>query len=43
VKGIYVLIIKVITSRNLRIGALGEIVFPAGLYAYVGSAQGIAV
>ncbi|MCL1978324.1 MAG: GIY-YIG nuclease family protein [Candidatus Bathyarchaeota archaeon] len=39
-KGIYVLIIKINASKKLKIGALGEIVFSAGLYAYVGSAQG---
>ena len=39
-KGIYVLIIKINTSLNLRIGALGKISFPVGTYAYVGSAQG---
>jgi Uri superfamily endonuclease len=39
VKGIYVLIIKVVTPTSLKIGALGEIIFPASMYAYVGSAQ----
>jgi Uri superfamily endonuclease len=39
VKGIYVLIIKVSKPICLTVGALGEISFPAGLYAYVGSAQ----
>jgi len=39
VKGIYVLIIKIDTTKSLKIGALGEILFPAGTYAYVGSAQ----
>ncbi|MCL2643697.1 MAG: GIY-YIG nuclease family protein [Candidatus Bathyarchaeota archaeon] len=38
-KGIYVLIIKINTTINPQIGALGEIVFPAGTYAYIGSAQ----
>jgi Uri superfamily endonuclease len=39
VKGIYVLIIRISKSIRPRIGALGEIDFQAGLYAYVGSAQ----
>lgn len=38
-KGIYVLIIKINTPLNLKIGALGKVAFPVGLYAYVGSAQ----
>lgn len=38
-KGIYVLIIKVNKPVSLKVGALGETSFPAGLYAYVGSAQ----
>ena len=38
-KGIYVLIIKVSKPACPKIGALGIISFPAGLYAYVGSAQ----
>jgi Uri superfamily endonuclease len=39
VKGIYVLIIRINKSIRPTIGALGEIDFQAGLYAYVGSAQ----
>jgi Uri superfamily endonuclease len=39
VKGIYVLIIKISKPIHPKVGALGEIAFPAGLYAYVGSAQ----
>ena len=38
-KGIYVLIIRVNTIIHQTIGALGELTFPVGLYAYVGSAQ----
>ena len=38
-KGIYVLIIKLHANIRISIGALGELAFPAGLYAYVGSAQ----
>jgi Uri superfamily endonuclease len=39
VKGIYVLIIKISKAIHTKIGAIGEIAFAAGLYAYVGSAQ----
>jgi len=39
VKGIYVLIIKVSKPISPKVGALGKISFPTGLYAYVGSAQ----
>lgn len=38
-KGIYVLIIRTNKTVQATIGALGELTFPAGLYAYVGSAQ----
>jgi hypothetical protein len=38
-KGIYVLIIKLKYSICIRVGALGDLTFPSGLYAYVGSAQ----
>lgn len=38
-KGIYVLLISVAKNIGVRIGALGNINFPEGLYAYVGSAQ----
>jgi Uri superfamily endonuclease len=38
-KGTYVLIIQINKRIRCKIGALGEITFPAGLYAYVGSAQ----
>ena len=38
-KGIYVLIVKISKPISVNIGALGLLVFPDGLYAYVGSAQ----
>ncbi len=38
-KGIYVLIIKVRRNIKVDVGALGEMAFAKGLYAYVGSAQ----
>lgn len=38
-KGIYVLIIQIKNGVNCGIGALGELNFQQGLYAYVGSAQ----
>ncbi len=38
-RGIYVLIIQINQTIRTNIGALGELTFPAGLYAYVGSAQ----
>lgn len=38
-KGIYVLIIKISRQISPKVGALGKISFPAGSYAYVGSAQ----
>ena len=38
-KGIYVLIIRVAEDIDVNVGALGEMVFTKGLYAYVGSAQ----
>ena len=38
-KGIYVLIVKINKTISVNIGALGLLAFPAGLYAYVGSAQ----
>jgi Uri superfamily endonuclease len=38
-KGIYVLMISLKYSICVRVGALGDLTFPAGLYAYVGSAQ----
>jgi Uri superfamily endonuclease len=38
-KGIYVLIIQIDKAIDVEIGALGKLMFPTGLYAYVGSAQ----
>jgi Uri superfamily endonuclease len=38
-QGIYVLIIQIGKPIQLKVGALGNLTFPAGLYAYVGSAQ----
>ena len=38
-KGVYVLIINVQKDKLVTVGALGEISFTRGLYAYVGSAQ----
>ena len=38
-KGIYVLIIQIKNDVSCGIGALGELTFQRGLYAYVGSSQ----
>ncbi len=38
-KGVYVLIIQVGEDIGVNVGALGELTFKKGLYAYVGSAQ----
>ena len=38
-KGIYVLLIQINKRISIEIGALGEVTFPEGLFAYVGSAQ----
>ena len=38
-QGIYVIVIKVNKDTNINIGALGNLPFTKGLYAYVGSAQ----
>jgi Uri superfamily endonuclease len=38
-KGIYVLVIQVSGDIKVCVGALGEMAFAKGLYAYVGSAQ----
>lgn len=38
-RGVYVLIIRLDEDVGISIGALGEIFFRKGLYAYVGSAQ----
>ena len=39
-KGVYCLLIVLDEAAAIRVGALGRIEFPAGVYAYVGSAQG---
>jgi Uri superfamily endonuclease len=38
-KGVYVLIIQVDEDTNVDVGAMGNLTFKKGLYAYVGSAQ----
>lgn len=38
-KGAYLLYIDLKRSQVLRVGSLGDVFFPAGLYAYVGSAR----
>ena len=38
-KGSYVLIIHVSATQTIKVGGLGEVCFPAGQYAYVGSAM----
>lgn len=38
-KAVYVLIIQVENTTSVKVGALGELVFETGIYAYVGSAQ----
>src|SRR3990170_5164922 len=38
-QGIYVIVIKINKDTNINIGALGNLPFKKGLYAYVGSAQ----
>ena len=37
--GLYVLILRILFPLNLKVGALGEIDFPPGYYAYCGSAR----
>jgi len=39
-KGIYILIIRMKESKDIRIGKLGRLHFKRGYYSYVGSAQG---
>jgi Uri superfamily endonuclease len=39
-KGIYVLILRMRESKDIRIGKLGRLHFRRGYYSYVGSAQG---
>lgn len=38
-KGIYALIIQLDRDMSVAVGALGELAFKKGLYAYIGSAQ----
>ena len=38
-KGVYCLLIRVKKKTEIRVGALGPVMFARGLYAYVGSAQ----
>ena len=38
--GTYILILHLDHSRMIRIGKLGSFIFPAGYYAYIGSAFG---
>jgi Uri superfamily endonuclease len=40
VSGTYVLLVDVARSTTVEVGALGSLAFPAGTYAYVGSAFG---
>jgi len=37
--GVYIAVFRLERGRRIRVGALGEFDFPAGLYFYVGSAQ----
>ncbi len=39
-KGTYVLILRLLKNKTIHVGALGEINFRRGYYAYVGSAMG---
>jgi len=39
VKGVYVLVISVDEHIEVDVGAVGDVFFEKGLYAYVGSAQ----
>lgn len=39
-RGTYVLLLKLAVPRRLAVGKLGDFDFPAGFYAYTGSAQG---
>ena len=39
-KGVYVLILRMKESKDIRIGKLGRLHFKRGYYSYVGSAQG---
>jgi Uri superfamily endonuclease len=39
-KGIYILILRMKESKDIRVGKLGRLHFRRGYYSYVGSAQG---
>lgn len=39
-KGTYILLLELDKEQNIAVGNLGTILFPAGFYAYVGSAMG---
>ncbi|MCZ7395179.1 MAG: GIY-YIG nuclease family protein [Candidatus Methanoperedens sp.] len=39
-KGVYVLVLRLDETRDIRVGKLGKFNFKRGYYAYVGSAQG---
>ncbi|MCZ7401540.1 MAG: GIY-YIG nuclease family protein [Candidatus Methanoperedens sp.] len=41
-KGIYVLILRMKETKDIRVGKLGRLHFRRGYYSYVGSAQGSA-
>ena len=38
-KGVYVVFLRLEEGREVEVGALGEIFFRPGIYAYVGSAM----
>jgi endonuclease-3 len=38
--GIYTLVLRLDEKQEVRVGSLGVILFPAGYYAYTGSARG---
>ncbi|MCS7112016.1 MAG: GIY-YIG nuclease family protein [Ignisphaera sp.] len=40
VSGVYVLIFKVARDTAVRVGSLGTVQFPQGVYGYIGSARG---
>jgi Uri superfamily endonuclease len=40
-RGTYVLVLALEAARAVEVGALGLVRFPPGIYAYVGSAQGL--
>ena len=40
-QGVYTLLIQISSSKNIKVGRLGLYNFPAGYYAYTGSALGV--